>query len=242
MDAVELTDELREKAEQIVYTYFRVLFGEDKISKETIGMFTEDDLYHCFAEFGLVHDRKESKSKPIMRLAVVSLYERGNTIADIAVITGVDKSTVGLWLKEKGAKRRLQTCTCPVCGKEFEAISSAKKYCSNRCESKANRHVYRMRRRNSYKDGRMDKDISIEGLYAMDNGVCYLCGGKCDFNDFKIIKGTKCCGNTYPSVDHVIPVSKGGSHTWDNVKLAHRSCNSRKRAKIYGEQEVESKN
>ncbi|MFC9724785.1 HNH endonuclease [Bacillus cereus] len=29
----------------------------------------------------------------------------------------------------------------------------------------------------------------------------------------------------YPSIEHIIPVSKGGTHTWDNVKLDHRKCN-----------------
>jgi hypothetical protein len=28
------------------------------------------------------------------------------------------------------------------------------------------------------------------------------------------------------SIDHVIPLSKGGPHTYDNVRLAHRLCNS----------------
>jgi 5-methylcytosine-specific restriction endonuclease McrA len=28
------------------------------------------------------------------------------------------------------------------------------------------------------------------------------------------------------SLDHVIPLSKGGPHTYSNVVLAHRSCNS----------------
>lgn len=27
------------------------------------------------------------------------------------------------------------------------------------------------------------------------------------------------------TVDHVIPISKGGTHTWDNVKPAHYKCN-----------------
>lgn len=27
---------------------------------------------------------------------------------------------------------------------------------------------------------------------------------------------------------HVLPVVKGGTHTWDNVQLAHRGCNSSK--------------
>jgi 5-methylcytosine-specific restriction endonuclease McrA len=33
----------------------------------------------------------------------------------------------------------------------------------------------------------------------------------------------------YGSIDHVLPVSKGGTHTWNNVRLAHRGCNMAKR-------------
>jgi 5-methylcytosine-specific restriction endonuclease McrA len=31
-----------------------------------------------------------------------------------------------------------------------------------------------------------------------------------------------------PSHDHVVPLTKGGSNTPDNVRLAHRGCNSSK--------------
>jgi 5-methylcytosine-specific restriction endonuclease McrA len=33
------------------------------------------------------------------------------------------------------------------------------------------------------------------------------------------------------TVDHVIPVSKGGSDTFDNVRAAHNSCNRRRGVK-----------
>lgn len=39
------------------------------------------------------------------------------------------------------------------------------------------------------------------------------------------------CGRTAENVDHVIPRSKGGAHTWDNVVAACKSCNSRKENK-----------
>jgi 5-methylcytosine-specific restriction endonuclease McrA len=36
------------------------------------------------------------------------------------------------------------------------------------------------------------------------------------------------CGRPAENVDHVIPKSRGGLHTWDNVVAACRPCNSRK--------------
>ncbi|MDQ3964315.1 MAG: HNH endonuclease [Actinomycetota bacterium] len=36
------------------------------------------------------------------------------------------------------------------------------------------------------------------------------------------------CGRPAENVDHVIPKSRGGGHTWDNVVAACRPCNSRK--------------
>lgn len=32
--------------------------------------------------------------------------------------------------------------------------------------------------------------------------------------------------------DHLVPLSRGGTHTWDNIMPAHRSCNSSKGAKM----------
>lgn len=34
------------------------------------------------------------------------------------------------------------------------------------------------------------------------------------------------------SVDHIIPISKGGEHSYANTQLAHRLCNARKGAKV----------
>ncbi len=36
------------------------------------------------------------------------------------------------------------------------------------------------------------------------------------------------CGRAAENVDHVIPRSRGGGHTWDNVVAACRRCNGRK--------------
>jgi 5-methylcytosine-specific restriction endonuclease McrA len=42
--------------------------------------------------------------------------------------------------------------------------------------------------------------------------------------------GHRCqyCNEPAENIDHVIPRSKGGTHTWDNVVAACRPCNARK--------------
>lgn len=82
----------------------------------------------------------------------------------------------------------------------------------------------RMKRRGAKNLG--DRDITLEKLYNLSDGVCALCGGKCDYEDYVFQGDYFIAGNRYPSIDHIKPLSKGGSHTWDNVQLAHRQCNS----------------
>ncbi|WP_153301198.1 HNH endonuclease [Priestia flexa] len=67
-------------------------------------------------------------------------------------------------------------------------------------------------------NGKIDWDISIERLMKRDKGICYLCN---ESVDIKLDPNH----DYYPSIEHVIPVAKGGTHSWDNVKLAHRKCN-----------------
>lgn len=79
---------------------------------------------------------------------------------------------------------------------------------------------------------RHDLKYTKEERTERDNGVCWLCGKTCDWSNYEIVDGTFIAGNQYPSIDHVIPLAKGGTHTWDNVKLAHRICNSIKSDKL----------
>ena len=71
-----------------------------------------------------------------------------------------------------------------------------------------------------------DKDITLETLYNRSDGICALCGEKCDYEDYVFRDKVFIAGNRYPSIDHIKSLSKGGSHTWDNVQLAHKLCNS----------------
>lgn len=49
--------------------------------------------------------------------------------------------------------------------------------------------------------------------------------------------GHRCqyCGRQAENLDHVVPRSRGGTHTWDNVVASCRSCNARKEDRLPSE-------
>ena len=69
-----------------------------------------------------------------------------------------------------------------------------------------------------------DSDVTLKKLIHRDKGICQICGKPIDCYDVS----EHCVGPYYPSIDHIIPLSKGGNHTWDNVQLAHMICNAKK--------------
>lgn len=122
---------------------------------------------------------------------------------------------------------QLELKVCPVCNSVFAPAHGRQIYCGQAClRKKFDNKDKRVRRLRALTK---DRDISLEGLFRRDKGVCYLCGGMCSWEDMEMREdGTKIAGDWYPSVDHVKPLAKGGAHSWDNIKLAHRGCNTRK--------------
>lgn len=117
---------------------------------------------------------------------------------------------------------------CPVCGTE----TSRPRYCCNECQRKARNKTREIRRRVRIKAALIDKDITLEKLSERDGNRCHICGMKVLQDDYVIKDGTMVCGDWYPSIDHVEPLSRGGRHAWDNVRLAHRRCNYMKRDRV----------
>ena len=53
--------------------------------------------------------------------------------------------------------------------------------------------------------------LNRRAVFARDNHRCQYCGASAE------------------NIDHVIPKSRGGTHSWENVVASCRPCNSRKR-------------
>lgn len=126
--------------------------------------------------------------------------------------------------------KQLRMAVCEICGETFLTWDSRRKYCSKTCRAES---AKRLASYNQGSDDRLnksniiDRDIDLKELFKRDKGICQICGGLCDYNDcYTKESGAFVAGNNYPSKDHIIPLSMGGKHSWENIRLAHRRCNT----------------
>lgn len=125
-------------------------------------------------------------------------------------------------------KGRLNT-VCIVCGKQYPN-PRRQSYCDG-CKKKQvrqQRRTWCSRRRALKKNVLVEKFNSIE-IFIRDGWRCQICGKKVrpTFTEYH---------DLYPNLDHIIPLSKGGTHTRDNCQCTCRKCNIAKRDKIGGQQ------
>lgn len=56
-------------------------------------------------------------------------------------------------------------------------------------------------------------------VFVRDGWRCWICQKHVD-------RTKKAPHPNSPTVDHVVPIYKGGTHSWGNVRCAHFGCNS----------------
>ena len=82
---------------------------------------------------------------------------------------------------------------------------------------------YELRRARKKTNGPVEKFLNVE-VFERDDWLCGLCGEPVD-------KDLSWPDPMSASLDHIIPLSRCGAHTLDNVQLAHLACNIRKTIK-----------
>lgn len=177
---------------------------------------------HCKTECPECHRREVERKMAQMRRALVR------------ALHGM------LRVKEREERERefLDTIhVCKECGREFTLrelrednpwnFSDKPTFCSLSCSHRYHGRIARHRRREKKRAG--DCDLSLRELDERDNHTCYLCGRQTDWNDYRVdCSGNFVAGDMYPSMDHVIPLADGGTHTEGNLRIAHRLCNALK--------------
>jgi 5-methylcytosine-specific restriction endonuclease McrA len=107
---------------------------------------------------------------------------------------------------------------CHECGRPYTAAcygtTMPTRYCSDPCAKRNRRRRDKKARSLRIKAGTKRETIDLAALAKRDGWHCHICRRKVTRKTW--------------SHDHLIPLSAGGSHTWDNVALAHRVCNTKR--------------
>jgi 5-methylcytosine-specific restriction endonuclease McrA len=82
--------------------------------------------------------------------------------------------------------------------------------------------------RRAAKAGVGSEVFDSEEIFQRDNWICWLCGDEASRDAPK--------GDPLrATLDHVIPLARGGAHTRVNVRCAHLRCNLKKGYRLMGE-------
>ena len=141
---------------------------------------------------------------------VLLFYQSGHSVKDTAQMFNVTVGQINGWVKKRNITN----------GRTFE--QGGRESNKNRADSAV---VSGEIARNSsyYKIAKLhgapaEIGITLSKLIKRDGLTCAICGLQC-------IYGGDYLADLYPTMDHIIPLSKGGGHTWNNVQVAHRRCN-----------------
>lgn len=85
-------------------------------------------------------------------------------------------------------------------------------------QSRESRSEHEARRRARIAGAAVVEPISRAEIIERDQSTCHLCGGLVSADDIHI--------------DHIVPLSRGGNHSADNVAVAHSMCNMRKGSRL----------
>lgn len=123
---------------------------------------------------------------------------------------------------KRGDYRKCELCGCEIDRRRHKS----KRTCApcgkaRRVESRRNIRDKHELNRKQRMESQFVEHVSRAKVFRRDRYKCWICLGPCKR---KYIAGDMAS----PTLDHVVPVSKGGLHSYKNCRTAHAICNSLK--------------
>lgn len=100
--------------------------------------------------------------------------------------------------------------TCVICGDAFKPFSLSARYCSQACR---NQSYYQLRRNR--------RQIRRVVIFERDEWECQICASPID-------RSLRHPHPWSPTIDHIVPLVRGGSDEPSNLQAAHMTCNASK--------------
>jgi 5-methylcytosine-specific restriction endonuclease McrA len=150
---------------------------------------------------------------------------------------GRGHSKLGLYCQEQCRPSEYQPvvrATCRKCSREFvrKVDGYSAHYCTKECKDAARRDAARpakKKRRAIERGANGGERVDVVRVFARDGWKCMRCGKPTP----KERRGTY--HPRAPELDHIVPVSLGGAHTYANTQCLCRQCNGTKGATIAGQ-------
>lgn len=114
---------------------------------------------------------------------------------------------------------------CAVCGSPCGGGKTlTRTYCSDECQKSTQayrelKRKYRSKRRAIERGCKEARAIDPIKVFDRDGWRCQICLKPTP----QKLRGTY--NDRAPELDHIVPITKGGSHTWTNLQCACRKCN-----------------
>lgn len=155
--------------------------------------------------------------------AAMEFYQQGHSVSETAERFGVTKAQINNAVKARGVtngKDWKEAGTESNDARHEQAMKAFDEYIKS--GGRDYLHIWDTHKRRAVKFGcKYDKTVTLSKLIKKNGVRCAICGRVCDRND----REWGSYGPSYPTIDHIVPMSKGGGHTWDNVQVACARCN-----------------
>jgi len=117
---------------------------------------------------------------------------------------------------------------CKWCDTEFLPPYGFKRrlFCSQKCAVQNNSWQGKIRARLASKD-KWKESFTRISICIRDGWTCKICGQP-------VLPNVDTYHPLAATIDHIVPLSKGGEHSRSNVQCAHHLCNSLKSDRIPG--------
>lgn len=126
------------------------------------------------------------------------------------------------------SNRKFKSGSCKVCGSSFLTLYTDVT-CSAECQrvrAAEARQVGGAKRRARKRDAFV-ADVWRSRIFKADGYRCHLCNRKCK-RATTYLKGGQVLHPLSPTIDHLIPLAKGGTHEPANCRTACYKCNTKK--------------